>query len=129
MDGVTKIERDTFYQIMLHCLPSGCGSGEKQKRQLALPFRALSWDAEVHAVLFVHRVVGLPKGLYFLVRNEDHLDELKKSTRAEFKWEKPEGCPVDLPLYELARSDCQQIAKQLSCHQVCHYLTFSIPIS
>lgn len=117
MDGVTQIERDTFYQIMLHCLPSGCGSGEKQKRQLALPFRALSWDAEVHAVLFVHRVVGLPKGLYFLVRNEDHLDELKKSTRAEFKWEKPEGCPVDLPLYELARGDCQQIAKQLSCHQ------------
>lgn len=122
MDGITKIDRETFYQILLHCLPSGSGSGENQKRQLGLPFRALSWDAEVHAALFVHRVTGLQEGLYFLVRNEDHFDELKKTTRAGFKWEKPEGCPDDLPLYELARGDCQQIAKQLSCHQVCQLL-------
>ncbi|CAI0560204.1 unnamed protein product [Linum tenue] len=105
---------------MLHCLPSGSGSGgkqQRQKKQLALPFRALSWDAEVHAALFVHRVDGLPKGLYFLVRNEDHLDELKKATRPDFKWEKPEGRSDDLPLYELGRGDCQQISKALSCHQ------------
>ncbi|KAJ7005421.1 LOW QUALITY PROTEIN: hypothetical protein NC653_004896 [Populus alba x Populus x berolinensis] len=109
-----KLREIQFIRLCCIVLPSGCGSGEKQKRQLALPFRALSWDAEF---CLVHRVVGLPKGLYFLVRNEDHLDELKKSTRAEFKWEKPEGCPDDLPLYELARGDCQQIATQLSCHQ------------
>ncbi|KAK8651609.1 hypothetical protein V6N13_141206 [Hibiscus sabdariffa] len=115
MDGVTVMERETFYQILLHCLPSG--KGEKHRRPLALPFRVLSWDAEVHAALFVHRVIGLPKGLYFLVRNEDHLEELKKATRSEFKWKKPEGCPDDLPLYELATSDCQKLAKQLSCHQ------------
>jgi len=36
MDGVTKIERDAFYQILLHCLPSGCQSGGRQRRQLAL---------------------------------------------------------------------------------------------
>ncbi|KAL5796375.1 hypothetical protein ACOSQ2_001195 [Xanthoceras sorbifolium] len=118
MDGVTTMERETFYQILLHCLPSGSGSGEKkQKRQLALPFRVLSWDAEVHAVLFVHRVKGLPKGLYFLVRNEDHFEELQKATRPDFEWEKPEGCPDELPLYILARGDCQQVAKALSCHQ------------
>lgn len=117
MDGVTAIDRETFYQIMLHCLPSGSRSREKQKRQLALPYRVLSWDAEVHAALFIHRVKGLPKGLYFLVRNEDHLGELKKAVRSGFVWEKPEGCPRDLPLYELARGDCQQLAKGLSCHQ------------
>lgn len=117
MDGVTVMDRDTFYQILLHCLPSG--SGGKQKRQLALPFRALSWDAEVHAALFVHRVKGLPEGLYFLVRNEDHFDELKKSMRSGFKWVKPEGCPEDLPLYELHRTDCGALAEKLSCHQVC----------
>ncbi|CAN1181956.1 hypothetical protein LINPERPRIM_LOCUS40595 [Linum perenne] len=116
MDGLTKIDRDAFYQMMLHCLPSGNG-GEKQKKPSALPFRSLSWDAEVHAALFVHRVAGLPKGLYFLVRNEEHLDELRKATRLDFKWEKPEGCPEGLPLYELARGDCQRIAKALSCHQ------------
>ncbi|XP_031269721.1 uncharacterized protein LOC116128168 [Pistacia vera] len=117
MDEVTTMDRETFYQILLHCLPSGSGSGGKQKRQLALPFRVLSWDAEVHAALFVHRVKGLPKGLYFLVRNEDHIGELKKVMRPDFEWQKPEGCPDDLPLYELARGDCRQLAKGLSCHQ------------
>ncbi|XP_065859370.1 uncharacterized protein [Euphorbia lathyris] len=117
MDAVTEIDRETFYQILMHCLPSGSGIGEQHKRQLGLPFRVLPWDAEVHAVLFVHRVTGLEKGLYFLVRNEDHFDELKKATKKDFKWEKPEGCPADLPLYELAKGDCQLLSKQLSCHQ------------
>lgn len=117
MDGQTKMEKETFYQILLHCMPSGSDSGQIQGRQLALPFRALSWDSEVHAVLFVHRVVGLPSGLYFLVRNEKHLIDLKKATRPEFRWTKPDGCPDDLPLYELANGDCQRLSKQLSCHQ------------
>ncbi|XP_027106470.2 uncharacterized protein [Coffea arabica] len=117
MDGSTTMARETFYQILLHCMPSGFGSGEKQRKQLALPFRTLSWDCEVHAALFVHRVVGLPKGLYFLVRNEEHLDDLRKSTRSEFKWTKPDGCPDELPLYELAKGDCRELSKRLSCHQ------------
>ncbi|XP_057455381.1 uncharacterized protein LOC130746697 [Lotus japonicus] len=117
MDGVTTIERDTFYQILSHCLPSGCREGGKQSSQLALAYRALPWDAEVHAALFVHRVVGLPQGLYLLVRNENHFDELKKATLPDFLWTKPEGCPDDLPLYELLRSDCRMLAKKLSCHQ------------
>ncbi|XP_016444896.1 uncharacterized protein LOC107770140 [Nicotiana tabacum] len=117
MDGFTEMANDTFYQILLHCMPSGSCDGEKHARQLALPFRSLAWDSEVHAALFVHRVVGLPSGLYFLVRNENHLDDLKKATRAEFKWVKPDGCPDDLPLYELARGDCKELSKRLSCHQ------------
>lgn len=119
MDGVTVMERDTFYQILLHCLPSGSGSEEGQKRPLALPFRALPWDAEVHAALFVHRVDGLPQALYFLVRNEEHFGELKKSMRPGFKWSKPEGCPDELPLYELDRGDYRRLSQRLSCHQVC----------
>ncbi|KAF9610073.1 hypothetical protein IFM89_019913, partial [Coptis chinensis] len=118
MDGVHVMKRETFYQILLHCLPSGSrGGGEKQGKQLALPFRVLPWDSEVHAVIFVHRVVGLPKGVYFLVRNEDHFHDLKQATRSEFEWVKPEGCPADLPFYMLTRGDFQQIAKRLSCHQ------------
>lgn len=117
MDGVTVIHRNTFYQILLHCLPSGSRNGGKQGQQLALPFRALSWDSEVHAALFVHRVSGLPKGLYFLVRNEDHFEDLRKAMRADFTWRKPEGCPSDLPLYELAPCDCRELSKTLSCHQ------------
>ncbi|CAN8310811.1 unnamed protein product [Cochlearia groenlandica] len=120
MDAVTFIDKSLFYQILLHCLPSGSTreGGESQKHQLALPFRTLPWDtAEVHLALFVHRVSGLPKGLYFLVRNEDHLTDLKRSTRPEFEWTKPDGCPNDLPLYKLTEGDCQKLAKGLSCHQ------------
>lgn len=119
MDSIHIMERGTFYQILLHCLPSGStqGRGEKQGKQLALPFRVLPWDSELHAVLFVHRIKELPRGLYFLVRNEDHFDCLKRAMKSEFEWEKPEGCPDELPLYRLAKGDCQQVAKQLSCHQ------------
>lgn len=114
MDGVTTMGRETFYQILLHCIPSGSVEGGKQK---ALPFRAMPWDSEVHCALFVHRVVGLEKGLYFLVRNEDHFDDLKKTMRPMFKWEKPQGCPDELPLYALAELDCRELSKRLSCHQ------------
>ncbi|KAF8380464.1 hypothetical protein HHK36_027950 [Tetracentron sinense] len=118
MDGVHVMERETFYQILLHCLPWGAqGGGEKQGRPLTLPFRVLPWDPQVHAVLFVHKVTGLPKGLYFLVRNENHFDDLKRATRSDFEWEKPEGCPAHLHLYRLSRGDYQQLSKRLSCHQ------------
>ncbi|GFP97895.1 hypothetical protein PHJA_001933600 [Phtheirospermum japonicum] len=119
MDGVTMMSKEAFYQILFHCLPSGFEENglKKQGRQLALPFRALPWDCEVHCVLFVHRVIGLPSGLYFLVRNEDHLHELRKATTPEFQWAKPDGCPDDLPLYELAQSDCRELSKRLSCQQ------------
>ncbi|XP_058104604.1 uncharacterized protein LOC131248360 isoform X1 [Magnolia sinica] len=115
MDGVHVMERGTFYQILLHCLPSG--SSKKQGKQLAFPYRVLLWDSEIHAVLFVHRVKELPMGLYFLVRNEGHFDSLKRAMKSEFKWEKPEGCPAELPLYRLARGDCKELSKRLSCHQ------------
>lgn len=106
MDGVRVMERETFYHVLLHCLP------------MAFPFRVVAWDAQVHFALFVHRVRELPKGLYFLVRNGEHLERLRGAMRSGFEWEKPEGCPGELPLYRLAKGDCQRLAKQLSCHQV-----------
>lgn len=119
MDRIHLMERETFYQILLHCLPSGeVDLGEKQGRNFAMPFRVLDWDAEVHLALFVHRVKGLEKGIYFLVRNEDHFDSLKKAMRSEFEWVRPDKCPAGLPLYRLAKGDCQDLAKQLSCIQV-----------
>ncbi|CAA0820368.1 nitroreductase family protein [Striga hermonthica] len=118
MDGVTKITKETFFQIMLHCMPTGYeDSREKQGKQLALPFRALPWDSEVHCAIFVHRVIGLPSGLYFLVRNENQFNELKTATRQELEWVKPEGCPEDLPLYELARGAFCKLSERISCHQ------------
>ncbi|TVU31257.1 hypothetical protein EJB05_22938, partial [Eragrostis curvula] len=118
MDGVHVMGRDTFYQMLLHCLPSGVvGPGERQGPQSALPFRVLPWDAEVHAALFVHRVSGLQKGLYFLLRNEEHFDALRSAMRQDFEWVRPEGCPDGLPLYRLVKGDCQRLAMQISCFQ------------
>ncbi|KAF8723095.1 hypothetical protein HU200_022248 [Digitaria exilis] len=118
MDGVHVMERDTFYQMLLHCLPSGeVSSGERQGQQCALPFRVLPWDAEVHAALFVHRISGLPKGLYFLVRNEEHFGALQRAMRQDFEWVRPEGCPDGLPLYRLMKGDCQRLSMQISCFQ------------
>lgn len=123
MDGVHVMGRDTFYQILLHCLPSGeVALGERQGPQRALPFRVLPWDAEVHAALFVHRVSGLPKGLYFLVRNEEHFDTLRRAMKQDFEWARPEGCPDGLPLYRLMKGDCQRLAMQISCFQVYEYV-------
>jgi len=118
MDGVHVMGRDMFYQMLLHCLPSGeAGTGERQGKQCALPFRVLPWDAEVHAALFVHRITGLPKGLYFLVRNEEHFGALQRAMRQDFEWVRPEGCPDGLPLYRLMKGDCQRLAMQISCFQ------------
>uniref|UniRef100_A0A453N2Q5 Nitroreductase domain-containing protein n=1 Tax=Aegilops tauschii subsp. strangulata TaxID=200361 RepID=A0A453N2Q5_AEGTS len=98
-------------------MPGELSPGERQGPQSALPFRVLPWDAEVHAALFVHRVSGLPKGLYFLVRNEEHFDTLRNAMRQDFEWARPEGCPDGLPLYRLMKGDCQRLAMQISCMQ------------
>ncbi|KAH9318023.1 hypothetical protein KI387_019792, partial [Taxus chinensis] len=116
MDANYSIERSTFYQILSKAIPSGWHQ-ERQGEEQQLPFRALPWRAELHMVLFVHRVVGIQKGIYFLVRNSDHFNALKSATRPVFEWEKPEGCPSGLPLYRLQTGDCCELAKQLSCHQ------------
>jgi hypothetical protein len=48
MDHVHLVEEGTFYQILLHCLPSGeVGSGEKHWWNFAMPFRVLDWVGEV----------------------------------------------------------------------------------
>ncbi|XP_047045493.1 uncharacterized protein LOC124649968 [Lolium rigidum] len=118
MDGTHVMSKEQFYQMLLHCLPSGeVGPAERQGPQSALPFRVLPWDAEVHAALFVHRVSGLSKGLYFLVRNEDHFDTLRHAMRQDFEWARPEGCPDGLPLYRLLKGDCERLAMQISCLQ------------
>ena len=58
--------------------------------------------------LFPHHLCmsGLPKGLYFLVRNEEHFDALQYAMRQDFEWVRPEGCPDCLPLYKLMKGDC-----------------------
>jgi hypothetical protein len=117
MDGDHAISARAFYHIMAKTLPSGPGE-VVQGETAQIPFRILPWKAEVHMAIFVHRVEGLPKGLYFVVRNSEHEARLRKSLRHDFDWEKPDGCPSRLPLYRLLEGDCEDLAMRLSCHQV-----------
>ncbi|EFJ09853.1 hypothetical protein SELMODRAFT_129197 [Selaginella moellendorffii] len=110
MDGQYGMHRDAFYQILLKTMP--CLGTHKQ-----LPFSSLPWEAEVSMALFVHRVAEMKQGLYLLIRNPLHEEDYRADLRQDFVWEKPAGCPSELPLYLLARGDCRSIAERLSCHQ------------
>lgn len=63
-------------------------------------------------VLFVHEVDALDKGLYILIRNDNHLTELKRLMRKSFLWEE-----VRNGLYLLERGNFKHQAKTISCNQ------------
>ncbi len=81
------------------------------------PWDAIYWPACVDLFLFVHRVEGIPSGLYMLVRNPGHEDELRTLCHNEFLWTKPSGIPGDIPLYLLKEKNVQDIACAISCQQ------------
>ena len=83
------------------------------------------WGTKVHLALFVHRVEGLPSGLYFLLRDEAQLESLKKLMKHEredivWGWERlteEHGAPSGLPLYFMGRGDVSAYAAKVSCEQ------------
>ncbi|MCH9032964.1 MAG: SagB/ThcOx family dehydrogenase [Planctomycetes bacterium] len=107
MDGRTRITADQFYLMMDRVLP----------RFQHAPWCALGPPAHVHLGLFVHLVNGLEPGMYFLVRSPGQLATLRESTRAEFTWQKPDGCPKTLPLYHLISGDVRTTSGRVSCGQ------------
>lgn len=107
MDGTSTMSRSDFYRLLMKTLP-----GPDR-----LAFAALPWDAQVHLVLFVHRIQGLHPGLYLLVRNAAHKVALQAGMKDNFLWRKPEGCPRNLHLFCLAEGDVRKMAMQLSCFQ------------
>jgi len=107
MDGETGISAQTFYGLLGRLMPA---AGHPV-------FDAWPWAPEVSLALFVHRVEGLAPGLYCLVRDAGHLISLQESLKPGFAWEKPAGCPSELPLYLLGEGDVRKAAAQLSCGQ------------
>ncbi|KAI5077688.1 hypothetical protein GOP47_0007512 [Adiantum capillus-veneris] len=116
MDSKHVLSMDAFYQILSKALPSGPGA-EVQGETAQFPFRVLPWKSEVHLAIFVHKVAGLSKGLYFLIRNSEHEQSLQQALRPDFTWHRPDKCPLTLPLYRLAEADCEKLATQVSCFQ------------
>ena len=107
MDGRTSISQDTFYQFMIQTVPT----------MAPATFQSIPWEPQVHLGLFVHRVDGLPPGLYCLVRNPDHLQELQDKMKSDFHWQKPESCPTELELFFLEEGDFENHARAVSCGQ------------
>ncbi len=102
-DGKTEMAREDFLRIL--------------RATLRFPARVLPWRPRVALLLFVHRVRGLEPGLYVLARDPAALERLRGASTRSYTWNKPDGAPDDLPLYELARGDYRQHAQALSCHQ------------
>jgi SagB-type dehydrogenase family enzyme len=102
-DGRSTIGRATFVD-MLSCVRSGANT----------PWNSAWWAPRVHLVIFVHRVDGLPPGLYLLLRDPQALNRLRTACRSEFLWEvADEG----LPLLCLGRGDARALAARVSCDQ------------
>lgn len=93
-------------------------------RNHCAPFDAELNDPNIHLFIFVHGVREVPPGLYFFIRNENHLSEIKNLAKAHFLWEQIE--PM-FPLYRLEHGDFRQIAIKVSCHQdIAGYSAFSL---
>jgi len=107
MDGVSSMPVASFYALLERTV----------SREKVPPFSLLPWPAYVDLVLFVHRVDGLLPGLYLLLRNRQHLHELRELLDVEFLWEKPASCPAGLDLYLLAAGDVRNVSMEISCVQ------------
>ena len=109
MDGSTAISQEAFFRMLARLMPT-CD-------RRSMPWDAIPWRPRIHLGLFVHRVDGLPRGLYALARDPDKLAALKQVMRREFLWQRLPSCPPGLPLYLLQEGDCRALAATVSCGQ------------
>lgn len=107
MDGKTAISAAKFYRLLQRTLPN----------RVASPYTALAQPVKIHLLLFVHRVSGLSPGVYLLPRDIGCKAKLQQSLKSHFAWQKPYGCPEELPLYQLLEGNAGTAAMQLSCQQ------------
>lgn len=106
-DGMTSMAAGSLFRMLARTLPVGESA----------PLAAWPWPARVHLLLFVHRVDGLPRGLYCLARTPQAVARLRDAMRPDFRWSTPAHCPDGAPLFLLAEADVRRAAMQLSCFQ------------
>ncbi|MBI3432560.1 MAG: nitroreductase [Hydrogenophilales bacterium] len=87
-----------------------------------LPRPQVPWDLwddapRIHPVFFVHRVEGVPAGLYILVREAEAETKLRAALSDEFEWQPVDGCPAHLPLFRLRAGLWHKVARAVSCQQ------------
>jgi SagB-type dehydrogenase family enzyme len=106
-DGKTALAKDHFFDILDRTMP----------RNRCAPFDVALGRAAVHLLIFVHRVLGLEPGLYFLARGKTDVEEVKQKCHQGFLWKRTAEAPETLPLYVLERGDFRSKAKSASCDQ------------
>ena len=109
MDACTTIPAATFFRMMARLVPTRDGR--------LMPWDALPWRPRIALGLFVHRVDGLSPGLYALARDPEKVEELRRTMRPEFLWQRVPSCPQGVPLYLLKEGDCRTLAANVSCGQ------------
>ena len=82
-----------------------------------MPWDAIPWRPRIHLGLFVHRVDGLPPGLYALLRDPDKLTALKEVMRRGVSLAARAHLSTGAPLYLLQEGDCRALASAVSCGQ------------
>ena len=112
-DGKTSLTSAAFFRMLDRVMPTM----ELSQLDRPVPWDILPWKPAIHLLLFVHRVDGLPPGLYVLARDREKLPLLQQSMNEELIWTPVPGCPDSLPLYWLLEGDARKAAVQLSCHQ------------
>jgi SagB-type dehydrogenase family enzyme len=105
MDGLSSMPAHSFFSILRAVMPKSS------------PLDLLPWKPCIHPVFFVHRVEGLEKGLYILLRDVGQKEVLKEAMLEDFVWERPSSAPPDTELYLLAQGDSRLAAKETSCRQ------------
>ena len=81
------------------------------------PWDVWPWQPHLHCGILVHRVRGLPSGLYIFERSPTVHERLRSAVRTDFLWKRPQGCPEYLLLFELVEGDFREQAQVVSCHQ------------
>ncbi|MBF0516724.1 MAG: SagB/ThcOx family dehydrogenase [Nitrospirae bacterium] len=105
-DGKTHMPLEVFLSILKRTLPG------------TLPFNVgiipVAGAVFVHLLVYVHRVTGLPQGIYLFVRDEGEITAMKSRMSADFLWEE---ISAGVPLYLLVRGDFANAAARTSCGQ------------
>jgi SagB-type dehydrogenase family enzyme len=105
-DRGARIHTDTLWPLLAALMPQG-----------QLPWDMGIGPAEVHALLFAHRVDGLAPGAYFLPRNATAQAELQGAL-PRLGWTPVGNSPPELPLWQLACNPALAgTLRTLSCHQ------------
>jgi SagB-type dehydrogenase family enzyme len=103
-DWTKAISSATFWSVLKNTLATSDGA----------PFNVRLMPPQVHLLLFVHRVTGVPPGLYLLVRRAAMQTLLQSALKPTFQWR---IVKAGWPLFLLEAGDVTVEAAELSCHQ------------